>query len=436
MLEISGESWDSNSAEDYQSLSEHSIMTVTSCGSTMEPHSDHLEYSFNRNNDQTHGNYDSDNTSENSEHSKPSLETNAASSQTKNRDDIPNTFLALKGISIANFNMGCNFHIAAAFKLIADYDISILAIQEHTPWNKELSHIEITCIERSCENYGFFMIVSKMQILIIDKQLKACFLEAKQFMEGRIICHRFEIAPKKYVEFISAYGFPHSPSNRNSQNEDQNRILQEMRTLSNHLRSLIINAQRTNTMIYIFGDLQDTPDNTRTCAYGSTKIPKHPLGIVKTCEDLGLECTIYQHLASMELPVVSRHGSKGGCFIDGMYTLPQYLTHITGIVIIPDTGEYSDHNLVISKCDLGLTKFSISKEKEERIDYRRVMAIPVKIYKDQDHPTLRDDVYKGLEFQDHANLYCQLQKIANDPQLNFSNVSRVSKSNYKRWNNQ
>jgi hypothetical protein len=152
MLEISGESWDSNSAEDYQSLSEHSIMTVTSCGSTMEPHSDHLESSFNRNNDRTHGNYDSDNTSENSEHSKPSLETNAASSQTKNRDDIPNTFLALKGISIANFNMGCNFHIAAALKLIADYDISILAIQEHTPWNKELSHIEITCIERSCEN--------------------------------------------------------------------------------------------------------------------------------------------------------------------------------------------------------------------------------------------------------------------------------------------
>jgi hypothetical protein len=221
------------------------------------------------------------------------------------------------------------------------------------------------------------------------------------------------------VEFISTYGFPHSPSNRNSQNEDQNKILQEMRTLSNHLRSLIINAQRTNKMIYIFGDLQDTPDITRTFAYGNTRLPKHPLGIVKTCEDLGLECTIYQHLASMKLPVISRHGSKGGRFIDGMYTLPQYLTHITGIVIISDTGVYSDHNLVISKCDLGLTKFSISKKKEERIDYRRVMAIPVKIYKDQNHPTLRDDVYKGLEFQDHANLYHQLQKITNGPQLNF-----------------
>jgi len=172
-------------------------------------------------------------------------------------------------------------------------------------------------------------------------------------------------------------------------------------------------------MIYIFGDLQETPDITRTFAYGNTRLPKHPLGIVKTCEDLGLECTIYQHLASMKLPVISRHGSKGGRFIDGMYTLPQYLTHITGIVIISDTGVYSDHNLVISKCDLGLTKFSISKKKEERIDYRRVMAIPVKIYKDQNHPTLRDDVYKGLEFQDHANLYHQLQKITNGPQLNF-----------------
>jgi hypothetical protein len=48
-------------------------------------------------------------------------------------DLIPKTFLQLKGISVANYNMGCNFNIAAALRVMITYEISILAIQEHTP---------------------------------------------------------------------------------------------------------------------------------------------------------------------------------------------------------------------------------------------------------------------------------------------------------------
>jgi hypothetical protein len=52
---------------------------------------------------------------------------------------LSKSFLQLKGISVANYNMGCNFSIASSIRLMIQYDLHILAIQEHTPWNRELS---------------------------------------------------------------------------------------------------------------------------------------------------------------------------------------------------------------------------------------------------------------------------------------------------------
>jgi hypothetical protein len=71
----------------------------------------------------------------------------------------------------------------------------------------------------------------------------------------------------------------------------------------------------------------------------------------------------------------------------------------------------------------------ISKEKEESINYRRIMCIPVAIRKGQDHPTLNEKVFKGKEFQDYALLYHHLQRTALDPKLKFlENVEKI-KSN-------
>jgi hypothetical protein len=77
------------------------------------------------------------------------------SSQSINHDTIPKTFLQLKGISVANYNMGCNLCIAATIRLMIQYDLNILAIQEHTPWNRDLSQTEINSIERTCNKWGF-----------------------------------------------------------------------------------------------------------------------------------------------------------------------------------------------------------------------------------------------------------------------------------------
>jgi hypothetical protein len=62
-------------------------------------------------------------------------------------DPLPKTFLQLKGISVANYNMGCNFSIAAALRLMIAYGLSILTIQEHTSWNRQISPIESNIIE-------------------------------------------------------------------------------------------------------------------------------------------------------------------------------------------------------------------------------------------------------------------------------------------------
>jgi hypothetical protein len=77
----------------------------------------------------------------------------------------------------------------------------------------------------------------------------------------------------------------------------------------------------------------------------------------------------------LEKTIISRHGLKGGRFIDGMYTDKNGLHYITGITIIKDTGVYSDHGLDISKCDRGIKNFKLSREKEERYDFRRIMNI-------------------------------------------------------------
>jgi len=334
-------------------------------------------------------------------------------------DNLPKTFLELSGISVANFNTGCNFQIDAAITLMIHYDLHILTIQEHTPWNKELTHIDISYIDKQCEKWGFFVTTSKTQIVIIDKRLSPCHKDTKTYLEGRICCSKFELSANKYVEFVTTYGYPHSPKNRNIPATDDETVLRGMRELSQQLQQIIRKAQKENIMIFVFGDLQDTPDGSKNFTYGPSRISKHPLGIIKTCEDMGMLCTIYQHLESLERPVISRHGPKGGRFIDGMYTFPSYLSCILGIIIVHDTGIYSDHNLIISKCDLKIEKYEISKQKEERIDFRQIMSIPMSIKHGTDHPSLREDKYKGEEFYHQAKLYQKIQKVVKDPKLGF-----------------
>jgi hypothetical protein len=98
---------------------------------------------------------------------------------------------------------------------LIQYDLTILAVQEHTPWNKELTPMEISSMERSCHKWGLSITISKLQILIIDNQVQACQREIDIHEEGRIIKRRFEISSKTYVNFEAVYGIPHS-SDRNN----------------------------------------------------------------------------------------------------------------------------------------------------------------------------------------------------------------------------
>jgi len=78
-------------------------------------------------------------------------------------ETIPKTFLQLKGITVANYNMGCNFGVSAAIGIMIRNNINILAIQEHTPWTRQLMESEINHIQRTCEKWEYFATVSKVQ---------------------------------------------------------------------------------------------------------------------------------------------------------------------------------------------------------------------------------------------------------------------------------
>jgi hypothetical protein len=85
-----------------------------------------------------------------------------------------------------------------------------------------------------------------------------------------------------------------------------------MTVLQRQLKKLNAKTLRNQESIFVFGDLQDMLDNSKFFHYGSCRVTKHPLGIISACEEYGLICTIYQHMHSMDKPVISRHGSKGG----------------------------------------------------------------------------------------------------------------------------
>lgn len=124
------------------------------------------------------------------------------------------------------------------------------------------------------------MVVSKLHIIIIDKQLTPCIRETGIHEDGRIIHLRLEISTRGYVNFVATYGYPHSPNNRSKrfvEIADENTVLQKMRQLKRILTTIIKKATNVNELLFVFGDLQDTPDNSKMFSYGNSHIVKHPL---------------------------------------------------------------------------------------------------------------------------------------------------------------
>jgi hypothetical protein len=344
---------------------------------------------------------------------------------------LPKTFLQLKGISVANYNMGCNFSITAAIRLMVQYELSILAIQEHTPWNKTLSEPELNSIQRTCDKWGYLISIAKLQLTIIDKQLASCYRGTTTSEDGRIINSRFEHSHGSFVNFTAIYAIPHTSNSTRRSTPTQatdHTHLEKMESIQQHLRNSITKATRNNELTYVYGDLQDTPDNSKIFHYGSCRIPKHPLGVIHLCESLGFQCTIYQHLHSMEKPIISHHGSKGGRFIDSMYTSDDGLVFVRGITIVQDTGILSDHDMVINKIDLGIETPAPNLEKEERINFGQIMNIPVIIKPGHNHPVINDSVYKRTEYKTYEKLYLDLQEtITKSPTNHISNIQEVMK---------
>jgi hypothetical protein len=126
-------------------------------------------------------------------------------------------------------------------------------------------------------------------------------------------------------------------------------------------------------------------------------------------------------MESLDKPIISRHGTKGGRFIDGMYTCHQGLQRVMSIAIVNDTGINSDHMLVVSNIDLGIQKFELSADREEKIDFKTIMNIPMHIKRGETHPSLNTNVYKGADFRVHAQLYDAIQKICKDPNKKYMN---------------
>lgn len=105
--------------------------------------------------------------------------------------------------------MGCNFAIYKPIEIMIQYDLSILAIQEHTAWNKDLSNIQIASIKRHFDGWGYSATISKLQIVFFDKRLQACYRDSKTHIDGRLIESRFVISDRQHVTFLPVYSISH-----------------------------------------------------------------------------------------------------------------------------------------------------------------------------------------------------------------------------------
>jgi len=76
----------------------------------------------------------------------------------------------------------------------------------------------IKSIECQLEKWGYFVTISKLQIIIIDKQLRACHSEKEIFEEGYIVKFHFEISKKsllhssQYMVFLNLLEKKYNPS--------------------------------------------------------------------------------------------------------------------------------------------------------------------------------------------------------------------------------
>jgi hypothetical protein len=181
-----------------------------------------------------------------------------------NGDVLPISFLQLQGISVGNLNMACNFHVYAALQIMIQYNLHILAIQEHTSWNRELTDGEVKSIHRHCDKWGYFATISKLQILIIDKQLLACHQNTTIIEDGHILKCHLEISMQNFATLVSAYGIPHHGRKKLHflhREFQENSVLNKMSIIQDHIKKIIQLAQRNQDIVFIFGDLQDSLDN-------------------------------------------------------------------------------------------------------------------------------------------------------------------------------
>jgi hypothetical protein len=94
------------------------------------------------------------------------------------------------------------------------------------------------------------------------------------YEEGRIIKSRFVISSRTYTNFVAVYRIPHSSDNymqTNQETIEENLLLQRMRQIQKQIKKLSMNIIRNKELIYIFGDLQDTIDDSKNFYHGKSE---------------------------------------------------------------------------------------------------------------------------------------------------------------------
>jgi len=142
--------------------------------------------------------------------SSTSRKSHSTTHSTLSEEGLPNNFLKLQGITIANFNVQGNFTIGMALQIMFNNNISILAIQEPTSAERTLTEGETTSIQKHCDKWEVIPQISQYQIILISKHIMAYHRLEETYMDGCVILNIFQIDHEEEMNLISTYGIPHS----------------------------------------------------------------------------------------------------------------------------------------------------------------------------------------------------------------------------------
>ena len=297
----------------------------------------------------------------------------------------------------ATQNIDKGYRTDLALQIMLQQHISMMGFQEWRGYSaRDLTNDDTKRIRNQLSRYNMGAIITKHQIVIYDEPVFGNnFAEQPTVTDdGRLISIILQRDNNEYLAIMWVYGVAHGDEEQeyaNGKTKEEVRI-SLVQNADDELKR-IYNKYGPNTPIQVAGDLQDTLTRTDTDNVGSTRYKMMDNGILKWAIQRGrLKSFGFDHRTkgSKYITRRSRKEGGGGRGIDHFLVcdLAEKMSHSFYIdSLLCHCYIESDHDLLAWTTDLGYTHQTKSYVEEQRMQYKKISGIPMKLITNKNEDT-------------------------------------------------